>query len=442
MLVDEVARIDATNLLREDDFSLDSHRLIYKAILAVMGTSMVPDLTTVADELKRRKSLDAVGSLPYLYELSEGLPRKLSVGSYAHIVREKSTLRQLMSTFDAGMMEAADESEDSAPIIDRTIATLQAIREETEEGGLIHVGETLTGRDEPSDLAEEMAARDGIKLGWTQWDEHTGGIQPGSLVVVAARPSMGKTAWMCCAAHHAAVVQHKVTAVFTLEQDRKAIHRRMLAQAARIDYQDILKGTLRPYDRTLLRERDEILRAAPLYIDDQPGLTVSRIRARCLRLQNSVGADRQPIGLDIVFVDQLSHVDDADVFQRGMLKHQAVGKQTKAFKRMGKELGVPVVLFNQLSRESTKRTDSRPTLGDLKESGNIEEDADVVAFLHRPEYYDKSNEDLRGKGEMILAKQREGPTAICDCLYQGRMMRWEDEQQPAAEQRGFESGRW
>jgi replicative DNA helicase len=214
------------------------------------------------------------------------------------------------------------------------------------------------------------------------------------------------------------VIEDKITAVFTLEQDKNTMIRRMLSIESRVQYDDVLTGSLTPHAGRMLMEQREILMNAPLYLEDQHGLTVSRIKSKCARLKRTVG-------LDIVFIDQLSKVSDADIYQKGMPKPERVGKQTTALKEMAQELGVPVVVFNQLKRPDGKGG-NLPQLSDLKESGSLEEDADVVIFLHRPEYYDKGDENLRDKGQMILAKNREGKTDTFDCTFKGSIMRWED----------------
>jgi replicative DNA helicase len=323
---------------------------------------------------------------------------------------------------------------ESGEVLERAIEDLRTIALDNDTSQMIHVSDVFDRQGSAEEMFENMASKNGVPLGWNQFDEVTdGGVHPGELVVVAARPSMGKTAWACNAARSTSVVRKKVTAFFPLEQPKEAMIRRMLSASACIDYKDIRRNTLRLQDRRVLLEHREILRQAPLYFDDTPGLTVSRIKARCMQL-------KARHGLDIAFIDQLSKIKGTDVYRKGMQPREIVGAQTEALKLMAQELGIPVVVFNQLSRKTGDRKDAIPTLSDLKESGDIEEDADLVCLLHRPEYYDKSDPSLHGIGQMIIAKQREGETKTLNCLYQGRIMRWEDDTEPPpAKQSSFSS---
>lgn len=423
-LFDPAAVTDALSSLEPSDFSLDSHQRIFRAILSLHTDGQHIDSSTVRERLAQRRELDSIGGLSYLLDLTLDPPRNFNVESYCRIVKEKSRLRSAITVIYNAYQSAGEHENDVQGFLDRIGADLGELAEDHSGNDILQVGEYLQSHGAPETIFERMATPDGIKLGFGQWDELTGGAQRDELIIIAARPSMGKTAWMCTVSQHITVHEGKVAAVFSLEQRKNTIIRRMISSAARIDYQDIRKGNLRQQDRTLLLERRAMLCRAPLYIDDTPGLTVTRIRAKCLRLKRRAG-------LDIVFVDQLSHVSMADCRERDF--RLKVGEQTKMLKRLAQELCVPVVVFNQLKRGESKG-DIVPRLSDLKESGNIEEDADVVTFLHRPEYYDKHDESLRGKGQMIVAKNREGATATLDCIYQGRILRWEDDYTPAASQ--------
>lgn len=423
MLVDPDQVPDAIDHLVAGDFALDSHRKIFAAMVRLAKLSQPIDIVTVSDEMGRKKvagvsDLDSVGGLSYLASLSEGLPRKLSIDSYVRIVRDKSRARDIITLAQRAAGEAADGQEEAQVVLDRTIQELAELGDSHAGNALQRVDSILAAQGSPEEMAGRMATLGGVRLGFEQVDKNTHGLQPKSLVVVAARPSMGKTAWMCKAARYASVIEEKVTAVFTLEQDKNTMIRRMLSIESRVAYDDILTGNLTPHAHTMLMEQREILMNAPLYLEDQHGLTVTRIKSKCARLKRTVG-------LDIVFVDQLSKVSDADIYQKGMGKPERVGQQTTALKKMAQELGVPVVVFNQLKRPDGKGG-NLPQLSDLKESGSLEEDADVVIFLHRPEYYDKLDENLRDKGQMILAKNREGRTDSFDCTFKGSILRWED----------------
>lgn len=423
MLVEPSLVPDALDLLVPNDFSLDSHRRIFAAMERLAKLSQSIDIVTITEELTRKKELDSVGGLSYLASLSEGLPRRLSIESYVRIVRDKSLARGVMNVAERGALEAGDGQEEAAVVLERTIQELRELADSAPGNDLQRAGVILDAQGPAESMVERMATLSGIRIGFEQIDRNTHGLQPKHLIVVAARPSMGKTAWMCKAAHYSAVIEGKVAAVFTLEQDKNTMIRRMLSIESGVQYDDVLTGSLTPHAGRMLLEQREILMDAPLYLEDQHGLTVSRIKSKCARLKRTVG-------LDIVYIDQLSKISMADCRERDF--RLKVGEQTAALKRMAQELEVPVVIFNQLSRDVGKRADPTPQLGDLKESGNIEEDADVVIFLHRPEYYDKGDETLRDKGQMIIAKNREGRTDTFDCTFKGSIMRWEDGQSAQA----------
>jgi replicative DNA helicase len=355
------------------------------------------DIVTITEELQRKKELDSVGGLSYIASLSEGLPRKLSIESYVRIVRDKSLARGVMNVAERGASEAGDGQEEAAVVLERTIQELRELADSQPGNGLQRV--------------------DGIMTGYKQLDDCTHGFRKKKLIIVAARPSMGKSSWARGATFHAAVNERKVAACFPMEEDIETTIRGMLSGEAEVAYDDVLNGTLTPHSRSKLMDARERLAASSLYLDDRRS-TVSQIRSKCMRLKRTVG-------LDIVYIDQLSSVHNDDLYKKGMPKSEWVGEQGRALKRMAKELDVPVVVFNQLKRPDKKGGDT-PQLSDLKESGSLEEDADVVIFLHRPEYYDRTDDDLKGKGQMILAKNREGRTDTFDCTFKGSIMRWED----------------
>lgn len=418
-MLDAQSAQDAVAQLGEADFYFSTHKTIFRRIIGLVHSGRGVDYSMVREELEKHKELPSVGGPGFVASLSEGIPRNFSIGDYIVVVKNKAQLRALYAANQFGQEESVDPSEMAADLAERQIERLRGIVDQSTDLDMMPVGVCLDEQGSPEEMFQAMATLGGIKLGWEELDEATGGLMGGELIIVAARPSMGKTAWMCNAANYTAS-QGCVTAAFTLEQSKAAITRRMIAARSRVDYRLIRKNEVTGQDRALLLEHRAMLHDLPLYLDDSRGMTVSRIRAKLRRLKRQAG------GLSIVFIDQLSKVSGADFYQRGMDTRILIGKQTAALKEMAQELGCPIVVFNQLSREVNKRTDFVPRLSDLKESGNIEEDADIVILLHRPEVYDKSDTELAGKGQMILAKQREGETKTCHGTYQGRIMRWED----------------
>lgn len=402
-------------------FSLDSHQKILAAIVRVCDKGGLPDFVTVADELIKKRELEPVGGRPYLISLTEDLPRGMDISNYIGILREAAQRRQLLRTVDLYANQAVDTSCDPEESISSAIASLQTVLESGQKAVIEPIGWFLDEEDKRTndDPFTTLSNTNGIEFGWPALDNLIGGLQGGDLMVVAARPSMGKTAWMCNAAWNTAVRKGKIVAAYTLEQKKEQIIRRMLAAATRIESEAIKAGRLDNRDKELLREYRNQLRESHLYLADTPGLTVTDIRTQARRLKNTVG-------LDLILIDQLSKVSRRDVREKGMPKHEQVGEQTSGLKRLAQDLNVPVVVLNQLGRASTKNKDNRPTLTDLKESGSIEEDADVVTFIHRPEYYDRGNEDLAGKAEFIVEKNREGHTGTAKVEYNAHIQRFID----------------
>jgi replicative DNA helicase len=430
MLVAPESVQDALDLLVAGDFALESHRQIFAAMERLAKLSQPIDIVTITEELMRKKELDSVGGLPYIASLSEGLPRKLSIESYVRIVRDKSRARSLINLAERAAEEASDGQEEAQVVLERAIEDFRELAESQPGVGLQGVGAILDAQGSPESMLERMEAPDGVKTGYGQLDKCTHGFRPKKLIIVAARPSMGKSSWARRAAFHAAVRERKVVAYFPMEEDIETTIRAMLSGEAEVPYDDILSGNLDPHARAKLMEVRERLAEAPLYLDDRRS-TVSQVRSKCMKLKRTVG-------LDEVVIDQLSSMPNDDVYKKGMPKSEWVGEQSKALKRLAKELDVPVIVLNQLKRPEKKGGDI-PQLSDLKESGSLEEDADVVVFLHRPEYYDRDNEDLRGVGQMIAAKNREGQTDSFHCVFVGSVMLWHDGPPKDARQAYFDA---
>jgi replicative DNA helicase len=439
MLVAPESVQDALDLLVASDFSLDSHRRIFAAMERLAKLSQPIDIVTLTDELKRKKELDSVGGLSYIASLSEGLPRKLSIESYVRIVRDKSRARSLINLAERAAEEASDGQEEAQVVIERAIEDFRELAEQHPDTDMESVGTYLATQGDDSEALEAMATTGGLMLGWTQWDDVTGGLQPGELIVLAAMASSGKTAWACNAVYYTSVVLGKVTAYFPLEDGRGAAVRRMISAATEVDHRAIRDGNLGPRDQSLILECRAQLAAAPLYLDETPEMTMTRIKAKCAKLKRQKLAEGHPTGLDFVVIDQLSHTENTDVYERGVNPEEIIGRQAKAAKKMAKELGVPVVLLVQLTQEAAKRTDPTPKITDIAGSGKVKNHADIVAFLHRPELFDKSDEALKGQGHMIFAKNRQGETKTCICTYKGRILKWEDDTPPRAKQSSFDA---
>jgi replicative DNA helicase len=423
MLVEPVAIIDATMLLKTDDFALDSHRKIYDTMLHLVEVGHAVDIVTVADALRKKKELDSVGGLPYLASLSEGLPRKLSIESYVRIVRDKSLMRQLLSVCDMGMIEASDQSREALDVLNQVTGRLTEISEHAVTGGFSDITAIVKDSFGSIDaLYEQGREVTGLATHYIEFDRMTSGLQESELIIIAARPSMGKTAWAINIAENAAVRGGKVIAVFSLEMSKSSLLRRMLASQALVNSKAIQTGMLMRDDRAKLISGLERLMESKMFIDDTPGITLAEMRAKARRLKQQHGS------LDLIVIDYLQLMTGSGSSGKGFENRtQEVSAISRGLKALAKEMKVPVVALSQLSRASEQRGgDKKPLLSDLRESGSIEQDADVVCFIHREEYYDRENEDLKGKAEIIIAKQRNGPTGSIHLAYLADYTRFEN----------------
>jgi replicative DNA helicase len=424
MLVDSLAIVDATMLLRADDFSLDSHRRIYTAMLHLAEAGHAVDIVTVTEELRKRKELDSIGGVAYLASLSEGLPRKLSVESYVRIVKDKSLMRQLMTVCDIGLNEAGDQSQVALDVLNKVGHLLNEISDDAITGGFSDISTIVKDSFGSIDaLYEQGREVTGLATHYIDFDRMTSGLQDSELIIIAARPSMGKTAWAINIAENAAVRGGKVVAVFSLEMSKASLLRRMLASQALVNSKAIQTGMLMRDDRTKLINGLEKLMESKIFIDDTPGITLAEMRAKARRLKQ-----QQQGKLDLIVIDYLQLMTGTNTGSKSFENRtQEVSAISRGLKALAKEMKVPVVALSQLSRASEQRGgDKKPLLSDLRESGSIEQDADVVCFIHREEYYDRENEDLKGKAEIIIAKQRNGPTGSVHLAYLADYTRFEN----------------
>jgi replicative DNA helicase len=424
MLLDSVAISDATEKLKAEDFSLDSHQRIFRAIVDLMAKGHGIDYLTVQEELARRRELDSIGGPAYLAFLTEGIPRNFNIESYVQIVRDKSLLRQLMGIFHDGGIRAADQSEDAITVLGDVEAQLADVADSAIQRGLAGIGEIVAGSFVSIDkLYEQGREVTGLATRYTEFDKMTSGLQDSELIIIAARPSMGKTAWAINIAQNAAVQDGKVVAVFSLEMSKESLLRRMLASEALVGSRKLQTGSMLREDRGKLMKALERLMDARLFIDDTPGITLPEMRAKARRLKQQQGQ------LDLIVIDYLQLMTGTNTSgKRGFENRtQEVSSISRGLKALAKEMRVPVLALSQLSRGSEQRAgDKKPLLSDLRESGSIEQDADVVAFIHREEYYDRDNEDVKGQAEIIVAKQRNGPTGSIKLAFRADYTRFEN----------------
>jgi replicative DNA helicase len=428
ILLDNAAHAEAAEKLEPDDFSLDSHRRIYMRMSELIDAQRAVDIVTLANELARYKEVEAVGGVAYLASLTEGLPRRPVIEEYIRIVKDKSLLRKLMLICSSAIARAADQSEDAIGVLDVTESQLLEVSEKGLTQGLESLDKIVANSFGSIDnLYKQSREVTGVATGFTDFDRMTSGLQKGELIIIAARPSMGKTALAINIAQNAAILHGSKVAVFSLEMSKASLLRRMLASQAGVDQQKLQKGFLGREDHDRLQGALGQLVESQIFIDDSAGISLAEMRAKARRLRQNAG------GLDLVVVDylQLMTASLPSGGKKGYENRtQEVSAISRGLKAMAKELDVPLVALSQLSRASERRgEDKRPMLSDLRESGSIEQDADVVAFIHREAYYNRDeemSESDKAKSEIILAKQRNGPTGTVYMYFNSRFTRFDN----------------
>jgi replicative DNA helicase len=425
MLLDAVAITDATAKLRPEDFSLDSHQRVYRVMTDLMAQGHAVDLITVMDALSKRRELDAIGGAAYLAFLTEGIPRNPNIESYVRIVKDKSLLRQLLGIFNDGMVQASDQTEDATKVLNDVEVRLAEVADSAIQRGFSNIPEIVASSFGSIDaLYEQGREVTGLATHYIEFDKMTSGLQNSELIIIAARPSMGKTAWAINIAQNCAVKDGKVVAVFSLEMSKESLLRRMLASEAMVGSRKLQTGFIPREDKGKLIAALDRLMNSKMFIDDTPGITLAEMRAKARRLRQQENGR-----LDLIVIDYLQLMTGSSGSSKKQFENrtQEVSAISRGLKALAKELAVPVVALSQLSRGSEQRTgDKKPLLSDLRESGSIEQDADVVAFIHREEYYDRDNEDIKGQAEIIIAKQRNGPTGSVKLAYLSDYTRFEN----------------
>jgi len=403
ILLDNFAYNQAAEFLRTEDFSLDSHRRIYSRMVELAESSRPIDMITLIDELARSKDLQAIGDVAYVSSLVEGVPDRPSIEHYVKIVRDKAMLRGLISAASAAIARASDQSDLAEDVISDAEAAIFQLSEQRIGRGFMGIQEIVRESFGSVDALLQRGQRiTGLATHYTDLDEMTSGLQRSDLVIIAARPSMGKTAFVMNIAENAAIDDQQVVAVFSLEMSREALLMRLLCSQARVDAHKMRTGSLWQDDTKKVVRAMEQLAHAPIFIDDTPGISLSEMRAKSRRLKQAKGR------LDLIIVDYLQLMSGGG--KRFENRTQEVSAVSRGLKALAKELSVPVVALSQLSRAPESRGgDHRPQLADLRESGSIEQDADLVMFIFREEVYKQDDPELQGRAEIIIAKQRNGP---------------------------------
>lgn len=400
MLESKEAIANVIEILEGDDFYKPAHKEVYETILALYGKGEVPDAITVADELGRRGTLESIGGKPYIHGLLEAYPTAGAAGHYARIVEEHALLRRLIDAGNKVQEIGFAMPDDVAEAVDQAEEIVYQVGDRRLRDDIIPIYPLLT---ESMENIEAISNRGdsftGVSSGFPDLDEMTIGWQPSNLIIVAARPSQGKSSLMSDFALNAAVKHSVPVVIFSLEMSRQEIVQRFLASEAKVDSQRIRKGTLQEQDWTRLSSALGRLSEAPIFIDDSANISMMEMRAKCRRL-------KAKHGLGLIIVDYLQLMQSP---RKSENRQQEVSEISRNLKVLARELSVPVICASQLNRGVETRTDKRPMLGDLRESGAIEQDSDIVMFIYRDEVYNPDSEH-KGEAELILAKHRNGPT--------------------------------
>ncbi len=419
ILLSKDAIADVLEAIKGTDFYRPSHELIYDAVIDLYGRGEPADAVTVAAELFRRGDLAKVGGAPYLHDLVSGVSIAANAGYYAEIVREKAILRRLV---DAGTKIAqlgyagAGQVDDT---VDRAQAEIFSVTERRASEDYLPLSEIMAGTlDEIEAISAHDGGLSGVPTGFADLDELTNGLQGGQMVIVAARPALGKSTLGLDFCRSASIRHGMTSAIFSLEMSRNEITMRLLSAEARIALNHMRNGHMTNDDWSRLARKMGEVSSAPLFIDDSPNLTMMEIRAKARRL-------RQRHDLKLVVVDYLQLLSSGKRVESRQLE---VSEFSRQMKLLAKELDVPIVAISQLNRGAEQRTDKRPLLSDLRESGSLEQDADMVILLHREDAYEKES-TRPGEADLIVAKHRAGPTDTIVVAFQGHYSRFVDMQQ-------------
>jgi replicative DNA helicase len=418
MLLDQDAALRAVELLDDALFYREGHRRLFRAMRRLIEKRVVIDHITLRDELDRKNELEAAGGEPYLAELIDAAVTIANLEAHAAIVREKAVLRQLIEAATAIVSHAYEGSQPANELLDEAESRIFQISQYQKAEGFSRIKEMLWPTMERIEKLHQAGKQvTGVPSGFKDLDEMTTGFQPNDLIILAARPSMGKTAFCLNIAAQAASSSFGV-AIFSLEMSKESLVQRMLCAEARVDSQRVRRGMLSDTDFTMLARAAGVLSSCPIWIDDTPALTLLEMRskARRLRMENDVG---------LIVVDYLQLMRSPAYAENRV---QEISDISRSLKALARELEVPVIALSQLSRASEQRGGERkPILSDLRDSGAIEQDADIVMFIHRPEMYeqiDKDGNSNEGRAELILAKHRNGPTGTIDLYFHKQFTRF------------------
>ncbi|MDE2929103.1 MAG: replicative DNA helicase [Acidobacteriota bacterium] len=422
VLLDNRIFDQAAELLVSEDFYLESHRRIFDTIVTLAGASKAVDILTLREELTRRTDLDAVGGVAYIASLVDGVPRVANIEDYARIVKEKAVLRKLVHSANDILNRSFSDEEDPGLLLEEAEKAIFQIGQERSRTGFAPLQELLSSAyKHVENLHSRQDEVTGVPTGFTQLDGMLSGLQNSDLIIIAARPGLGKTSLALNIAQYVAVKKQKVAGVFSLEMTSQQLALRLLCSEARVDSHKMRSGFLSKREWTDLAGAVSRLSEARLFIDDTPGISLLEMRSKARRLASEQG-------LDLLIVDYLQLMSgELSGRRRHENRQQEISTISRSLKALAKELSVPLIAISQLSRApEQRRGNHRPQLSDLRESGSIEQDADVVMFIYRESYY-KKDEDLDEDDrytEIIVGKQRNGPTGTVKLVFLEKFTRF------------------
>ncbi|MCR4943301.1 MAG: replicative DNA helicase [Clostridium sp.] len=415
MIIDKSAIVQVAERLEENDFYRDGHKIIFKAIFEMFRDDIAVDLLTLLEYLKSNDLLERAGGVSYITEVSSSVPTTANLSSYIKIVEEKSTLRKLIKASTSIIEDSYNKQGEVAAVLDKAEKKIFDIAEKRSTNDFEPLNAVLErGFLEIERLFNNRGEITGVGSGIKDLDAKTSGFQKGDMVLIAARPSMGKTTFALNIAENAALKEGKSVVIFSLEMSKEQLAYKLLCSQANVDMLKLRTGTLEDIDWENIARATGPLSKAKIYIDDTAGVSVMEMRSKCRKI-------KMEYGIDLILIDYLQLMSGSSSENR----QQEVSEISRSIKALAKEMQCPVIALSQLSRAPEQRADHRPMLSDLRESGSIEQDADVVMFLYRDEYYNKESDD-RGTAECIIAKQRNGPVGTVKMAWLGQFSRFGD----------------
>lgn len=416
MLIEEDAIAIGIEMLTPEAFYKDSHKKIFQCLIRLFNENKAVDIVTLTEVLYKEGWMDAVGGPSYLAYLTTAVPTAANITYYAKIVKEKFILRALISNATQIVTDCYDPAQEVEHLLDRSEKLIFDITSRKFAGAVVPLKELVRKQIETIDrLYQRKENITGIATGYHEFDTQTAGMQPSDLIIIAARPSMGKSAFMTGIAEHAGMALKVPTAIFSLEMSKEQLIQRMLCSCARINAHKVRTGFFAQSDWPILTKAAAKLSEAPIYIDDTPGITVLELKAKARRL-------KAQYDIKLILLDYLQLMQGTAGSEN---RQQEISEISRSLKALARELNVPLIALSQLSRAVESRTDHKPQLSDLRESGAIEQDADVVVMLMREEYYNPTDEN-RGKAEVIIAKQRNGPVGSLKMAFIHEYTRFEN----------------